>query len=107
MTIVGWILFGFVVGLIARAIVPGREPMGFIGTTILGVVGALTAGWFGQAMGWYGFDEGAGFISATAGAVIVLAAYYAVLGRRHRLLKKQGRREIERPGKGEGESRAA
>jgi uncharacterized membrane protein YeaQ/YmgE (transglycosylase-associated protein family) len=84
MTIFGWILFGFVVGLIARAIMPGRDSMGFVGTTFLGIVGALVAGWFGQAMGWYAPDQGAGFISATIGAVAVLAIYYAVVGRRAR-----------------------
>jgi uncharacterized membrane protein YeaQ/YmgE (transglycosylase-associated protein family) len=82
MSILGWILFGFVVGLIARAIMPGRDPLGLIGTTILGIIGALLAGWIGQAVGWYRPDEGAGFISATIGAIVVLALYYAVVGRR-------------------------
>ena len=82
MTILGWILFGFVVGLLARAIMPGRDPLGLIGTTILGIFGALLAGWFGQAMNWYGPDDGAGFISATIGAVSVLAIYYLITGRR-------------------------
>jgi uncharacterized membrane protein YeaQ/YmgE (transglycosylase-associated protein family) len=84
MSILGWILFGFVVGLLARAIMPGRDPMGFIGTTVLGIVGALGAGWLGQALGWYGPDEGAGFVSATLGAVAVLFIYYLIVGRRTR-----------------------
>src|SRR4051794_16865420 len=84
MGILGWILFGFVVGLIARAVVPGRDPLGLIGTTVLGIIGALAAGWIGQAAGWYGPDDGAGFISATIGAVVVLLGYYAVTGRRRR-----------------------
>jgi uncharacterized membrane protein YeaQ/YmgE (transglycosylase-associated protein family) len=82
MNILGWIIFGFVVGLIARAIMPGRDPMGLLGTTILGVAGALLAGWLGQALGWYGPDQGAGFISATVGAIVVLALYHLFVGRR-------------------------
>jgi len=57
-------LFGFVVGLIARAVVPGREPLGLIGTTLLGNRGALVAGNFGKVMGWYRPDEGVGFVVA-------------------------------------------
>jgi uncharacterized membrane protein YeaQ/YmgE (transglycosylase-associated protein family) len=69
MGVLGWILFGFVVGLIARAIMPGRDPLGLVGTTLLGIVGALCAGWIGQALGWYTATDGAGFIAATIGAV--------------------------------------
>jgi uncharacterized membrane protein YeaQ/YmgE (transglycosylase-associated protein family) len=86
MSILGWILFGFVVGLIARAIMPGRDPLGLIGTTVLGIVGALAAGWVGNAFGWYGIDDGAGFVAATFGAVIVLAVYYGVTGKKRRAI---------------------
>jgi len=82
MGIIGWIVFGFVVGLIARALMPGRDPLGLIGTTVLGIVGALIAGWLGQAFGWYGPNDGAGFVSATLGAIIVLALYHLAVGRR-------------------------
>lgn len=82
MGILGWILFGFVVGLIARAVMPGRDPMGLIGTTVLGIIGALFAGWIGQAAGLYGSEDGAGFVAATLGAVIVLLAYHAIVRRR-------------------------
>ncbi len=82
MSIVGWIVFGFVVGLIARAMTPGRDSIGIVGTTILGVLGALLAGWIGQALGWYTTDGMGGFISATVGAVAVLAAYHFFVGRK-------------------------
>lgn len=84
MNILGWILFGFVVGLIARVVMPGRDPLGLIGTTVLGIIGALLAGWLGSAVGWYRADEGAGFIAATIGAVVVLAIYHMAVGRRSR-----------------------
>lgn len=85
MGVLGWILFGFVVGLIARAVMPGRDPLGLIGTTVLGIVGALLGGWIGQAFGWYGPNDGAGFIAATVGAVLVLALYNLFRrGRSHR-----------------------
>lgn len=83
MTILGWILFGFIVGLLARAIMPGNNSMGLMSTTLLGIAGALIAGWFGQVMGWYAQDETGGFISATIGAILVLAVYYKVVGSRN------------------------
>jgi uncharacterized membrane protein YeaQ/YmgE (transglycosylase-associated protein family) len=92
MGILGWILFGFVVGLIARAVMPGRDPMGLIGTTVLGILGALVAGWAGQAIGLYGSEDGAGFVAATLGAVVVLAVYNAIFRSR----RVRGRR-VERP----------
>ena len=73
MSIIGTIIIGFVAGVIAKFIMPGdNEPRGFILTTILGIVGAFVASWLGQALGWYGPGEGAGFIGAIVGAVIVL-----------------------------------
>jgi uncharacterized membrane protein YeaQ/YmgE (transglycosylase-associated protein family) len=76
--IIGFIITGLIVGLLARAVKPGDDSMGLAKTTLLGMVGALIAGWFGHAVGWYNIDEGAGFIAATVGAVVVLAAYYAI-----------------------------
>ena len=70
------ILIGFVAGVIAKLIMPGdNEPQGFILTTILGIVGAFVATFLGQAIGWYGADDSAGFIGATVGAIIVLAIW--------------------------------
>lgn len=94
MSVLGWILFGFVVGLIARAIMPGRDPMGLIGTTVLGIIGALLGGWMGQAFGWYGPDDGAGFVAATIGAVAVLGIYN-FLGRRRAMSGLGGATNIE------------
>lgn len=81
--IIGFIIFGFVVGLIARAVMPGRDRMGLLMTSVLGIVGALLAGWMGRALGWYGPDEASGFLMSIVGAVIVLAiANFVTRGRR-------------------------
>jgi uncharacterized membrane protein YeaQ/YmgE (transglycosylase-associated protein family) len=70
------ILIGFVAGIIAKFITPGEnEPKGFILTTVLGVVGALVATYLGQAIGWYGPDQSAGFIGAIVGAVLILLVW--------------------------------
>ncbi len=77
------IIIGFVAGVIAKLIMPGKnEPSGFILTTILGIIGAFLATFLGQALGWYRADEGAGLIGATLGAIIVLAVWAAVSRRR-------------------------
>jgi uncharacterized membrane protein YeaQ/YmgE (transglycosylase-associated protein family) len=76
MGILWTILIGFIAGLIAKFIMPGRnEPSGFILTTILGIVGAFLATYLGQALGWYQAGEGAGLIGAVVGALIVLALW--------------------------------
>lgn len=82
MSIIWTIIIGFVAGLIAKWIMPGRnEPSGFIMTTILGIVGAVVATYLGQALGWYRADEGAGFIGAVVGAIVVLFIYGLIAGR--------------------------
>lgn len=75
MSIVWTILVGFVVGLVARAVMPGEQKMGFILTTVLGIAGALVAGYLGQAIGWYQAGQGAGFIGSVVGALILLFGY--------------------------------
>jgi uncharacterized membrane protein YeaQ/YmgE (transglycosylase-associated protein family) len=81
--IIWTIVIGFVAGVIAKLIMPGRnEPQGFVLTTILGIVGAVVASYLGQAIGWYRPGEGAGLLGAIVGSVIVLAAWGAVAGRR-------------------------
>jgi len=83
MGIVWTIIIGFIAGVIAKFIMPGdNEPKGFILTTILGVVGAFVSTYLGQAVGWYKAGEGAGFIGAIVGAVILLFLYGLIVGRR-------------------------
>ncbi len=76
MSIIWTIIIGFVAGVVAKFLMPGpNEPQGFVLTAILGIVGAFVATWLGQAIGWYGPDQGAGFIASIVGAVIVLAVW--------------------------------
>jgi len=83
MHILWTIIIGFVAGVVAKLITPGRnEPSGFILTTILGIIGAFVATYLGQAIGWYRADEAAGFIGAVVGAIIVLVIWGFIAGRR-------------------------
>jgi len=78
MSIIWAIIIGFIAGVIAKLVTPGRnEPSGFILTTLLGIAGAFVATWLGQFIGWYRADEGAGLIGAIVGAVIVLVIWSA------------------------------
>jgi uncharacterized membrane protein YeaQ/YmgE (transglycosylase-associated protein family) len=86
MSIIWTILIGFVAGVIAKLIMPGKnEPAGFILTTLLGIGGAFLATYLGQAIGWYGPNEGARFIGAIVGAIILLAIWGLIAGRRNSL----------------------
>ena len=82
MGILAWILFGLVVGIIAKLLMPGRDPGGFIVTILLGVAGALLGGFIGRAMGFYGESEGAGWIVSILGAILLLALYRVMVRRR-------------------------
>jgi uncharacterized membrane protein YeaQ/YmgE (transglycosylase-associated protein family) len=73
--VLGWILFGLIVGVIAKLLMPGRDPGGFIVTIVLGMVGGLLGGWIGRAVGLYSEGEGVGIFMAILGAVILLAIY--------------------------------
>lgn len=76
MGIIWTIIIGFIAGVIAKFLMPGpNEPQGFVLTTILGIVGAFVATFLGQALGWYGPNQGAGLIGAAVGAIIVLAVW--------------------------------
>jgi uncharacterized membrane protein YeaQ/YmgE (transglycosylase-associated protein family) len=82
-SIIWTIIIGFVAGVIAKLLTPGKnEPSGFILTTILGIIGAVVATYLGQALGWYREGEGAGLIGAVVGAVIVLLIWGFIAGRR-------------------------
>jgi uncharacterized membrane protein YeaQ/YmgE (transglycosylase-associated protein family) len=85
MGIIGTIVVGFIVGLLARAIKPGNDRMGLIMTTLLGIAGAFIARYAGMAMGWYSEGEPAGWIASIIGAVILLFIYGMVRGRSHRV----------------------
>ncbi|MHC8945533.1 putative membrane protein YeaQ/YmgE (transglycosylase-associated protein family) [Advenella incenata] len=75
MSIIITIVIGFIIGLIARAVMPGNQSMGLILTTILGIVGSIVATYLGQAMGWYSQGDAAGWIASVVGAIIVLFVY--------------------------------
>ena len=80
--ILAWIVIGGIAGAIAKLLMPGRDPGGCIITVLLGVVGALVAGWLGRQLGWYQAGEGAGFVAAIVGAFLILLVYRLVAGRR-------------------------
>lgn len=80
--IIGWIIFGLIVGIIAKLLVPGRDPGGFFITAIIGIVGAVLAGWIGRAVGWYGPNDSAGFLMSIVGAVVLLLIYHGLIRRR-------------------------
>jgi uncharacterized membrane protein YeaQ/YmgE (transglycosylase-associated protein family) len=80
--IIGTIVVGFIVGVLAKFLHPGRDNMGFILTVILGIAGALLARFVGQTMGFYAGGENAGFIAALVGAIVILVIYGAVARRR-------------------------
>ena len=80
--ILGWIVFGLVIGVIAKLVMPGRDPGGIIVTMLLGIVGAVFGGFIGRAMGLYAQNESAGVFMSILGAVIVLFIYRLMVGRR-------------------------
>ena len=82
MGILMWILFGLVVGVIAKLLMPGRDPGGFIVTILLGIAGALFGGFIGRALGFYGENQGAGWIMSILGAIVLLALYRMMARRR-------------------------
>jgi len=75
MGILGWIIFGLIVGALAKLVMPGKDPGGFVVTTILGIVGALVGGFLGRLLGLYKENEPAGCIGALVGAILLLWLY--------------------------------
>ncbi|HUS08538.1 MAG TPA: GlsB/YeaQ/YmgE family stress response membrane protein [Bryobacteraceae bacterium] len=81
LSFISLVLFGLVVGVIAKLLMPGRDPGGFIITILLGIAGAVLGGYVGRLMGFYGPNEGAGFFMALLGSIILLAIYRLTLRR--------------------------
>ncbi|HZM96425.1 MAG TPA: GlsB/YeaQ/YmgE family stress response membrane protein [Vicinamibacterales bacterium] len=73
--VLGWMLFGLIVGVIAKLVMPGRDPGGIFVTMLIGIVGAVLGGFLGRALGWYQPGEPAGFFVATLGAILLLFIY--------------------------------
>ncbi len=82
--IIGWIVFGLVVGIVAKLLMPGRDPGGFVVTVIIGIVGALLGGFLGRAIGLYQEGQPAGFFMAVLGSLLLLFLYRMVAGRQTR-----------------------
>ena len=81
MGVLAWIVFGLIVGLVAKLLMPGRDPGGFIVTMLLGIAGAMIGGFLGRALGWYGPDQGAGFLMSIVGAILLLFIYRKLVAR--------------------------
>lgn len=80
--VIGWIVFGLIVGAIAKLLMPGRDPGGIIITMLLGIAGALLGGFVGRSLGWYGPEDAAGFLMSLVGAILLLFIYRMMIGRR-------------------------
>lgn len=81
MGIIWTIIIGFIVGIVAKFLMPGRDPAGFIITALIGIVGSVIATYLGRAMGFYQVGESAGFIAAVLGSIILLFIYRMVTGK--------------------------
>ncbi|MGN6111171.1 MAG: GlsB/YeaQ/YmgE family stress response membrane protein [Kofleriaceae bacterium] len=93
MHILWMLIIGLIVGALAKLIMPGKDPGGIIVTMLLGVAGSLLAGFLGRAFGWYSEGQGAGFIASIIGALVLLAIYRAIIGRRaHEVTTRTPRR---------------
>lgn len=81
MAVLSWIVFGLIVGIVAKFLMPGRDPGGIIITMLLGIVGAVVGGFVGRALGFYGPNQAAGFLMSVVGAIVLLALYRVVARR--------------------------
>jgi uncharacterized membrane protein YeaQ/YmgE (transglycosylase-associated protein family) len=81
MAILSWIVFGLIVGIVAKLLMPGRDPGGIIVTMLLGIIGAVVGGFVGRALGFYGPNQAAGFLMSVVGAIVLLAIYRLVARR--------------------------
>ena len=75
MSVLGWIVFGFIVGVVGKLMMPGKDPGGFIATVAIGIVGALIGGFLGRLFGMYGENDPVGFVMAVVGAIVFLWLY--------------------------------
>jgi uncharacterized membrane protein YeaQ/YmgE (transglycosylase-associated protein family) len=80
--VIGWIVFGLIVGAVAKLLMPGRDPGGIIVTMAIGIVGALLGGFIGRALHWYGPNDGAGFFMSLLGSILLLWLYRMMVARR-------------------------
>jgi uncharacterized membrane protein YeaQ/YmgE (transglycosylase-associated protein family) len=81
MFILGWIVFGLIVGIVGKLLMPGKDPGGFLATVAIGIIGALLGGFLGRLVGLYGQDDPVGFIMATIGAILFLWLYRVITRR--------------------------
>jgi uncharacterized membrane protein YeaQ/YmgE (transglycosylase-associated protein family) len=81
MHIIGWIVFGLIVGIVAKFLMPGRDPGGFVITALIGIAGAVVGGFMGRVIGLYSDGDAVGFVMAVIGSIILLAAYRFMIGR--------------------------
>jgi len=82
MNVLWTLIFGLIVGVVAKLLMPGRDPGGFIVTIVLGILGSFLGAWVGRALGFYHQGQGAGFIMSVIGAIILLVLYRLIAGRR-------------------------
>ena len=81
MGVIGWIIFGLIAGIVAKLLTPGRDPGGFVITTLIGIVGAVIGGYIGRGLGWYQEGEPVGFLMAVVGSIVLLLLYRVVARR--------------------------
>jgi uncharacterized membrane protein YeaQ/YmgE (transglycosylase-associated protein family) len=82
LSVIGWIVFGLVVGVLAKLLMPGRDPGGIVVTALIGIAGALVGGFIGRAIGFYGPGEAAGWLMSIVGAILLLFIYRKLSARR-------------------------
>ena len=81
MSVIGWMIFGLIAGIVAKLLTPGRDPGGFVITTLIGIVGAVIGGYIGRGLGWYQEGEPVGFLMAVVGSIVLLLLYRVVARR--------------------------
>ena len=80
--LLGWIIAGLIIGVLAKLVMPGKDPGGIIATILIGIAGALLGGFLGRALGLYGEGDAAGWLMSILGAIVLLALYRMMVGRR-------------------------